>query len=288
MATLFFLSLEALIFFQMPHPVDYLQEFFQAKPELIRQTGLSANHLPWIPHVLLTGLLCFSLVGIGYLLEKKYHRLYRAYTYLQKTYPAWYRRWPASWRELLLVLTLWGGLTLLMLIPQALTGKSPYPLLHAEILWLFFCLGLAIAPFKRYQTLQKEDRPEKPVQAILHQWAPTFPTRYALLIGQIYLRILLPCFCLFMLLVPGLELGYLHLQPPEYIGLLGGILSGLGCSWLFLKESHLDSACLNENLSALSLRMFLAGTFLLLGAFSENGVLLLVFSHFAGLTAGTY
>lgn len=285
-ATLFFLVLEVVSFSCLPHPQEYLTELLQAHPELGSQLGQNLGQNPWIADMLLLGGLSICLLILGYILEWKQQPVFNSYRQLQKTYPNWYRRWPAAWREIWLLLLLSCGGSLVLL--TSLVWLPLHSLVYLETGWLSFCIGLSILPIWRFRILQREDRPEKPPQALIHSVVPQFPLKHSLLIGQYYLRLILPLFCLFVLLLPSLGLGYLQLQGLEYLLLFGGLGTGLGLAWLLSRESRLDPSHFRDDLFQLSGRLILTGGVLHFATQSENLIVLAVFTVFGGWVAGSY
>jgi len=286
-ATLFFWVLEIVGFSWLPHPQDYLAELIQAQPELAQSVGQNLGQNPQVMHALLLFGLGICLLVTGYILEWKIKPIQNLYRFLQKIYPVWYRRWPASLREILLSAVCWGlGAGVILVL--GLMGAPGLKLLYISVCWSGFMLGVMILPILHYRVVQAEDRPEKPPQALIHNLVPEFPLRHSLLIGQIYLRLLLPLFCLFTLVIPPLGLGYLHLFAQDYALLFGSLLIGLGLAWLLMRPSHLEPNAFRDNLFQLGGRLILAGGLLFFGLYSENAVVLSLFSVFAGLFAGIY
>ncbi len=291
LATLFFLAIETVCLSFLPAPQTFLAELLLAEPSLAHQIGQPLNQTPLAMTLFLAGSLALLLVVLGYLLEWKLTPIRRIYLRLQKTYPAWYQRWPAPWREIYLVLLLGlGGMSLLLPLAGLLlkSGQRYLALGWLGLGWLALWAGLAILPILRYRTLQNEDRPEKPPQALLHNVAPKFPLRHSLVIGQFYLRLILPLFCLFLLLIPVLGLGQSQLSSFSYALLFTSLPAGLGLSWLWQKESNLDSRSFRDNLFALGGRLSLSGGLLLFGISAENALVLVLFGLFAGIFAGSY
>jgi len=285
LATLFFLAIETVCLSFLPAPQDFLAELLLAEPSLAHQSGQHLNQTPLAMNLFLGGSVALILVVLGYLLEWKLAPIHQGYLRLQRSYPSWYQRWPAAWREIYLMLLLGlGGGGLLFLAGLLLTSGALYLLLG----WSAFWSGVAILPVLRYRTLQNEDRPEKPPQALLHNVAPQFPLRHSLVIGQFYLRLILPSFCLFLLLIPVLGLGQSQLSALSYALLFTSLPAGLGLSWLWQKESNLDSRHFRDNLFALGGRISLSGGLLLFGINAENALVLILFALFAGIFAGSY
>lgn len=285
LATLFFLAIETVCLSFLPTPHLFLAELLQAEPTLSRQIGQPLTQTPLAMTLFLGGALALLGVVMGYVLEWKLAPIRHLYKTLQSSYPRWYQRWPAPWREIYLVLGFGlGGFVLLLPLGWYLRSPGLYGLLSWVALWA----GIAILPILRYRTLQNEDRPEKPPQALLHNLAPQFPLRHSLVIGQFYLRLILPIFCLFLLLIPVLGLGQSQLNGIHYALLFSSLAAGLGLSWLWLKESNLDRHSFRNNLFALSGRLSLSGGLLLFGINAENVLVLVLFALFAGIFAGSY
>lgn len=285
-AVLFFWVTEAIVFFCLPHPQAYLSEIFEVYPALYQQLGQHLNQIPWFADLaLISALSVCSVIG-GYIVEWKLQPVFNSYRRLQKSYPNWYRRWPAVWREICLLLLV-SCIGSLLFWP--IFFLSQHVLMYLYIAWFSFCIGLSILPIRRLYTLQREDRPEKPPQALIHTIAPNFPLKYSLIIGQFYLRLIVPLFCLFVLLIPSLGLAYLHLQGIDYFLLLGGVSTGLGLAWLLSREEfHLNTDYFQRDLLQVSGRLLLAGGLLHFAAYSENLIILGIFTVFAGWLTGSY
>ena len=227
-------------------------------------------------------LLLFGLV-LGYLVESKLAPVAKLYRHLQQRYPGWYRRLPADKREILLAFGI-GILLLLVALALALLSGNWLSLPLATGLGL----GLSVLPVLRYRSTLTEDRPEQAPQAVLHKLVPDYSLERALLVGQIYLRLLLPVFALFCMLVLPLALNQLHLGSLETVLLLLGLFGGAGLGWLSQRESQLDLANFRRNLYQLCALSLLASGLLLFGVASENLIQMLLMSTFSGYLVGLY
>lgn len=272
---------ELFTFSYLSQPISLAAPTHQHLAELSVASNPQAFHSVWWIFLFLVG--CF----IGYTLETRIKPAQWAYHRLQKSYPTWYSRWHAPRRELSLSLWLAGlvvGINLLALLVIAFT--PPY---FAGIPLSTGCaLGLLILPALRYRKTLVEDRPEQAPQAILHKVKPTYSSDRALKIGQIYLRILLPLFMLFLSLVLPLSLQVFTLQAWQGALLLSGLVSGLFIAWKTQPESHLLIAHFRENFYQLTGLFMLSAGLLIFGIASGNPVELFFFSLWSAYLAGIY
>lgn len=276
-------ALIELFVLSLPQPA---RTTFQAlDPSMQGLSGLSAQPPDQASYLILGLSLLLTGLILGYILEwrlKPVHRLYRS---LQKSYPPWYSRLPAVWREVWLA----GGLGGIFLIPALLVaGFSQAAIWTPVPLVLGIGLGLVVLPVLRYRRLLNEDRPEQGPQAVLHKVIPEYSLERALALGQIYLRLLLPVFSLFCMLVLPLALNQLSLGPIETCLLLLGLFGGAGLGWLSHRESQLDFTSFRRNLYQLCSLSLLATAFLIFGVASGNLAEMLLLSAFSGYLVGLY
>lgn len=230
--------------------------------------------------------LALLLVGVilGYLIEARFTPVQLLYRRLQKRYPAWYRRLPAPQRELWLAL----GLSLLLMLLGTAIGVAVHALWQALPAAAGLGLGLSLMPILRFRRLLNEDRPETPPQAFLNKVVPDYSLERALRIGQIYLRLLLPVFSLFCMLVLPLALGQFALGGPETLLLVLGLFGGAALGWLSHRDSQLDFESFRRNLYQLCSLSLLAAAFVTFGVASGNLAELVLMSLFGGYLVGLY
>lgn len=260
-------------------------------PQPARLQALDSN-LPGLSHTppqgsaVLLALAAFLIAVIaGYLVEAKLGPIHGLYRRLQKSYPGWYRRLPAPQRELWLSA---GLLSLLLVSGTLAAGLKLCPLWLSLPVSAGLGLGMGLLPLLRFRHLLNEDRPEQPPQAFMHKVAPDYSLERALRIGQIYLRLLLPVFALFCMLVLPLTLGQLQLGGLEILLLLAGLFGGAGLGWLSHRQSQLDFEAFRRNLYQLCSLSLLAAAFVLFGATSGNVFELMLMSLFGGYLVGIY
>lgn len=235
----------------------------------------------WGLFLLLVG--CF----IGYSLESRTRLPQWIYQWLQKTYPTWYQRWHAPRRELSISLWLAGFILLLNLaLLLWLPFQAPY---FAGLPVSLGCaLGLCISPALRYRKTLIEDRPEQPPQAVLHKFKPNYSSTRALKMGQLYLRLLLPLFMLFLTLVLPLSLKIIVLSPIQGLLLVPGLILGLFIAWKTQPESHFQVSNFRENTYQLTGLLLTSSILLLFGVLSGNPIELFFFSFWSAYVSGIY
>lgn len=261
---------------------SFLQTLNTSQPDLAAE--LTSKQAPMLILGLAVFLVCLIL---GYISEWRLKPIRRLYLALQKQYPAWYRALPADWREVLLSL----GVCLLCLIPAVaytlLTGLNPSAIaVLAGALGL--SLGLILPPLLRYRNLLDEDRPEQPPQAVLHKVVRNYSLERALKIGQLYLRLLLPVFSLFCMIVVPLALQQVQLGALETGLLLACMMIGVALGWYSHPESTLEFSNFRRNLYQLCALSLLAAAFLCFGVASGNLAELILMGTFSGYLAGLY
>lgn len=254
---------------------------------LVQTQNIPEPALPYLTGLALAlGAFTLGLI-LGYLLESRLCPMRKLYLALQKRYPPWYQRWPADKREIFLTLS-----TVLpfCLLCTALGLGLGFNLSYLG--WLSgslgFAMGLLILPILRYRGMLLDDRPEQPPQAVLHKIVPDYSLNRALKIGQIYLRLLLPVFSLFCILLLPLALEQIVLTPGEAVLLMTGLFLGTALGWYANRDSHLHVENFRRNLYQLSALALLSTAFLFFGLSSENQVQLLLMSSFSGYLAGLY
>ena len=229
-------------------------------------------------------LLCLIL---AYICEWRFKPIYSWYKKLQKQYPDWYQKWPADRRELYLAAGVSAVILLLSIVLMALMSFAAYAWLSLFAA-LGLSLGLSLPPILRYRKLWDEDRPEQPPQAALHRVIPKYSIDRALRIGQIYLRLLLPVFALFCMLILPFALELIKIQALEGFLLLTGLMAGAAFGWYSHPESHLNFASFRNNLYQLCSLSLMAAALLFFGVASGNVFELVLMSAFSGYLVGIY
>lgn len=229
-------------------------------------------------------LLCLIL---AYVCEWRFKPIYSWYKQLQKDYPAWYQKWPADRRELFLVAGVSFVIVLSSLLLMALLSFSASSWISLFVA-LGLSLGLSLPPILRYRKLWDEDRPEQPPQAALHRVMPKYSIEQALRIGQIYLRLLLPVFALFCMLILPFALELIKVQALQGFLLLAGLITGSALGWYSHPESHLNFASFRNNLYQLCSLSLMAAALLVFGVASGNIFELVLMSAFSGYLVGIY
>ena len=254
--------------------------------------GSTNTHLtePALP--VLTGLVfVFGTFVMGlvlaYWLEHRFQPIRKIYLKLQKKYPKWYQRLPADKRELIIALAISMLLCLVNFIPLMVYGFTfaSWGILGGT---LGLATGFLIIPTLRYRGVLLEDRPEQAPKAILTKVLPEYSSERALKIGQIYLRLLLPVFSLFCMLLLPLALELIHLSNLQASLLMLSLFVGVFLGWKANQDSHLQVEHFQYNLYQLSALALLASAFLIFGVCSENNLQLVLMSCFSGYLAGIY
>lgn len=262
-------------------------------PQFVQSTSQSSvSHLA-TEHSASTSLLsievsCFLLCLIlAYICEWRLKPIYSWYKKLQKDYPAWYQKWPADRRELYLAAFVSVVILLCSLFVMALMSFTA-PAWVSLFAALGLSLGFSLPPVLRYRKLWDEDRPEQPPQAVLHRVVPKYSIDQALRIGQIYLRLLLPVFALFCMLILPFALELIQIQALQGILLLSCLIAGAALGWYSHPESHLNFASFRNNLYQLCSLSLMAAALLFFGVASGNIFELVLMSTFSGYLVGIY
>jgi len=217
-------------------------------------------------------------------LQSPVHRLYLR---LQRSYPPWYRRWPANGRELILACLL----GLILLTGGALFAflfQFQFPYWGALPAALGLGCGFLVRPVLRYRQLLVEDRPDTGPKAIIQKVAPAYSSERALLVGQIYLRFLLPVFSLLCLLILPLVLTHIEISALQGGLIFAGVFVGVGLGWFVHRESQLDIQHFRKNLFQLSSLALLSVGFLVFGFLSGNPVQMVLMGALGGYLAALY
>lgn len=255
-------------------------------PQLSPVFQVSQQHSYWF--IFLSLLLFIIGLVLGYLLDRRWKLVQRMYTSLQKSYPAWYASWPADRRERRLALFL-GLLLLFPFVFVAVVGVLPSPWGWSPLFCsLGLALGINIQAAMHFRRMLLEDRPEQPPQAVLHKVNPKYSMRRALFIGQLYLRLLLPVFALFLMLVLPLSYELIVLSGLELTLLLISLFVGAGLAWWAQEESHFEIERFRSDVLRLSGLGLLSAALLLFGLASGNDLQLLLMGAFSAYLAGLY
>lgn len=223
----------------------------------------------------------------GYLVELYLSPIAYLYRYFQKSYPKAYQKVPADLRELSLVFGVFLISIILTTIAIFILNLTSLILLIYFTNFIFF-LGMAILPILRYRSTQEMDRPEKPLQAVIHKISPNFSMQASITIGKVYLKVLLPIFGLFVTLLVPLNFHLIYLKEIEYAILLSGLFLGLVIAWKGYPSTQLNSSAFSKNLKNLLLISIVATCSLLFGANSGNILVLFMMSNLSGFLVGNY
>jgi hypothetical protein len=272
---------ELFAFSYMSQPLSFAAPTHQHLAAVSVASNPYAFYAVWALFLFVLG--CF----LGYTLETRVQLIKKAYDQLQKTYPSWYSQWHAPRREL--SLSLWFSALLVTLNLVALIFTFPRPPYFTGLPITLGCvLGLIILPALRYRKSLVEDRPAQAPQAVLHKVKPTYSNARALQIGQIYLRLLLPLFSLFLTLVLPLSLNFLNITTFQGALLLTGLALGLLTAWKVQPESHMSISHFRENFYQLSALLVISSGLLIFGIASGNSIEIFFFTFCSGYLSGTY
>lgn len=230
------------------------------------------------------GLLCFIL---AYMSESYLKWVSKTYAALQKSYPIWYQKISAPFREIAIALG-FGALSISAFLLVIWKDFEPLLGVYGITATLGLTAGWLVLPVLRYRTSLVEDRPEKPPEALLQKVLPTYPRQGALVIGQIYLRLLMPFVALFLILFLPIVLQKVVFSNVELVLLFGAMVLGIGVGWLCVRESHLYIESFRDNFVVLLCGVSLAGILILFGAYSENTVMLFASGLFGGFFVSSY
>lgn len=272
---------ELFAFSYLKHPMSF------AAPTHVHLAAVSVASNPYAFYAVWALFLFVLGCFMGYTLETRVQIIKKAYYYLQKTYPPWYSHWHAPRRELSVSLWLSGALGALNLAALSFLALRP-PYFAGIPITLGCILGLIILPALRYRKTLVEDRPAQAPQAILHKVKPAYSNTRALQIGQIYLRLLLPLFTLFLTLVLPLSLNILNITTFQGIILLTSLALGLIVAWRVQPESHMSISHFRENFYQLSGLLVISSGLLIFGIASGNIIELFFFTFCSAYLSGTY
>lgn len=226
-------------------------------------------------------------LALAYWIERSIQPVHKSYLKLQKSYPSWYQKWPADKREIILAVA--AGLIICSLgIGWTMIRGFNFTSWGILSGVFGFSSGLLIIPILRFRGFLLEDRPEQPPQAILNKLIPQYSTERALKIGQIYLRLLLPVFSLFCMLILPLALELITINNWQASLLMIGLFGGAILGWMANQDSHLQVERFQYNLYQLSALALLSSAFLLFGLSSGNNLEIALMSCFSGYLAGIY
>ncbi len=224
-----------------------------------------------------------SAYGLAVLLTP----VHRLYLRMQRAYPRWYQRLPANLRELYLAFGLAIFLSSLGAL-IALISQFHFPFWGAIPLTLGLSAGFLIQPSLRYRQILLEDRPDTGPKALIQKLAPSYSSDRALMVGQIYLRFLLPVFALLCLLILPLVLKQIEISAWQGGLIFVGVFIGVGLGWFVHRESQLDIQLFRENLFQLSALALLSVGFLSFGFLSGNPVQMILMGALGGYLAALY
>lgn len=248
---------------------------------------LSAATMPLAIVLVWAGAAFIMGVIVAYWLETFFTPLHRLYLRLQRIYPRWYQQWPANSRELILSAILALVLCSLGLL-LAFISQFSFPFWGTIPLTLGLSTGFLIRPALRYRQIWVEDRPDTGPKALIQKVAPGYSGDRALLVGQIYLRFLLPVFALLCLLILPLILKQTEISAWQGGLIFGGVFIGVALGWFVHRESQLDIQNFRENLFQLPAITLLSVAFLIFGFLSGNPIQMFFMGAVGGYLAALY
>lgn len=270
-------------------PSSFFEVFVTPPPAPLSPSlnEVSTQPLYWT----LAGFLVVLALGLclGYFIDYRWRIVHALYLKLQKHYPRWYASWPADQRERRLAFLL-GIAMILPLIIFAWWRPSVFPYWDwgLAVLGLGFALGFNIQAVMHYRRMILEDRPEKPPQAVIHKLNPKYSMKRALFIGQLYLRLFLPVFALFAMLIVPLAFQLIVLTPLQLGALLLALFGGAAAAWWAHQESHFDVEHFRHDFLRLSGLGLVSVALLVFGLASGNIVQILLLGSFASYLAALY
>ena len=232
-------------------------------------------------------ILLLSGILIGWLIEIKFKWIDNLNRKWQMKQPWFYKILHYDFRSLIP----WMILSFICL----LAGLIYFLLLHNIFGPLFaigFCVGLLIRPLGKLREMFMLDRPEKPPQAIIHKVIPKFPMHVSIWMGQVYIKVLLPLFFIFVLSILPLlvkdELSLFSDFKELPLIVLCSVFIGLIINWFLTKEEYLLIEKLDSFLVFKTCFVLLiAITLISYGIFSENIIVFLLCGVLSGINLGT-
>lgn len=181
-------------------------------------------------------------IFIGWLIEKKFRFLSKVNIFWQKTQPEFYKNTTGEIRVFLPWLIIEFPFLIVSFINIFLLIFMELYLLRS-ISILIFVIGLISGQLielqKEYKIIITLDRPEKPPTSVIQKFNPEFPSKYALFLGQVYCKILLPFFFLYIaVLIPGWLMIIPNYNNKNLIFILFLIISGITLRWFYDKKEN--------------------------------------------------
>lgn len=181
-------------------------------------------------------IICFlSGLTAGWFTEKNFKILSKMNRYWQQKQPEFYRNTKGENRVFLpwLVVELPILLIAIINIILLVVFKSYTTQLLATLFFTGgFTLGQLVEGYIEYKNIIDMDRPEKPPESILQKFNPDLPSKYSLFIGQLYTKILLPFFFLYLsIFIPLKLLVFRNSDDIDLLIMMVAILLGISIRW---------------------------------------------------------
>lgn len=182
-----------------------------------------------------------SGLGVGWFAEKHLKILSRMNRYWQQKQPEFYRNTSGENRVFLpwLVVELPVLIIAIINIFLLVFFKSYTTLLLACLFFTGgFTLGQLVEAYVEYKNILAMDRPEKEPESIIQKFNPNFSSKNSLLIGQIYTKVLIPFFFLYIsIFIPLKLLVFKNSDDINLLIIMVAILLGISIKWYLDRDN---------------------------------------------------
>lgn len=188
-------------------------------------------------------IICFlSGLTIGWFVEKHFKILSKMNKYWQQKQPEFYRSTKGENRVFLPWLIVELPILIISIINIILLvmfKSYTTPLLITLFFTGGFTLGQLVEGYIEYKNILELDRPEQAPQSILEKFKPNISNKYSLFLGQIYTKILVPFFFLYLLLFIPLKLIIFRNSDDRMLfTIMVSLLLGLAIRWYVDKDKN--------------------------------------------------
>ncbi len=184
----------------------------------------------------------FFLIGlcVGWFAEKNFKILSKMNRYWQQKQPEFYRDTKGENRVFLpwLIIELPVLIMSVIILFLIIIFKS-YTVFLLSLLFLTggFTIGQLIEGYLEYKNIINLDRPEKSPESVIQKYNPKFASKYSLFLGQIYSRVAIPFFFLYMsIFIPLKIIVFKNSDDKSLFIIMIAILLGIAIKWYFDKD----------------------------------------------------
>jgi len=228
----------------------------------------------------------FLGIFLGWFIEHKFKFLKKIQLHWQRTQPEFYKNTKAEKRVFLPWLIVEVPLLIIAVLNIfILIQIQGYSFINFAILFTLigFTIGQIIELIKEYDIILKFDRPEKPPEAIIKKVYSRFPLELSLYLGELYCKVLLPFFLLYLsILAPRWLIFTPYYTDRKFILAILFIITGLMIKWGNDKETGFYFEKLSiKNIAFTILKLLICTSLVILSIVMNVNIFVLIIASLA-------